>query len=113
MLIDIEYMVVKQLNEKLEDLYTEALGDECPLVVDYVGMEDSTAIIVFKDYEFPKYKYVLAESLNLDRPKIEMQLQSTDYGNQDTMKLYKMKRKHERILTAIKEFWEIEFEVID
>jgi len=110
MLIDIEYMVCRQLEEKLEDLYTEMLGDECPLVVEHIGMEDTTAVIVFVDYDFPNYRLVLAESLNLDNPMIQMQLQIKDYQLDDERD--KFLRKHKRTFAAMKEFWKIEFEVI-
>jgi len=114
MLIDIEYMVNRELKEKVEDLYTEYLGDDCDLEVNHIVYEDSTAIVVFGDVHFPTIDFHISENLNADLRKtsarIQFDLSEGVYQMTDLQRERdKFLRKHKKTIEAIKECWKIEF----
>ena len=108
MLLEIREMVNKQLEERIEDLYCE-LGDNCPLEVNWSGMEDDYALILFKDNDFPNLELLITENLNLDNRKTEGTLQWIEpLKNSEDRKFL---RKHKRTIEFIKEFWKVDFKI--
>jgi len=118
MLIEIENMVYRELNERVEDLYAEYIGDDCELYVDAVVYEDSTAIVVFRDINFPTIHFHVSENLNADHRETSARIQfSLSVGEHSMSGLEreadKFLRKYEKVIEAIKECWNIEFDKVE
>ena len=99
MFIDMERMVYEHLQQQIEDLYAEHLGDECPLVVHWFGLDVNLALVTFEDYEYPGIELLLGEDI------VTKELTAQFQGHCEHFDKAKFIRKHERTIEIIREQW--------